>query len=230
MGTATAFQKFRNLTLSTVHTVLDKAIDMNSIGALEQHVRDLTSARDTLDDQAAGFRNDVKMLPTAIAGLRHRHKEADDNINLFMSDDDESNNKYIPDLEAKLVSLEGQIAIKEGQLTDAQAQLAKFDEAVRKFSSVIAEKSGRIETLRAMEGATTAKEKAAKALAGISVGDAPNTDNVEARMQRKAAVADNRVEREMAAVTGALGTSSLDAEVAARIAKRKAALAEKKPS
>lgn len=230
MATAGVLQKIRGLTLSTIHTVLDKAIDMNSIGALEQHVRDLTAARDTLDDQAAGFRNDAKMLPTAIAGLRHRHKEADDNINLFMSDNDPTNDKYIPELETKMMTLEQQITIKEGQLADAEAQLAKFDEAVRKFNSVIAEKSGRIETLRAMEGATTAKEKAAKALAGISVGDAPNTDNVEARLQRRAAVADNRVDREMAAVTGGMGTSSLDSEVAARIAKRKAALAEKKTS
>lgn len=221
----TAFQKLRDITVGNVHTLLNWVGDQNSIGGLEQHVRNLTAARDSFDDQAAGFRNDVKALPVAIAGLKHRHAEADANITLFMSDDDPSNDKYIPGLEAQLVTLEGQIAIKEQQLAAAQAQVLKFDEAVGKLNSAIAEKSGRIEALRALEGATTAREKAAKVLSGISVGDAPNTDDVEARLQRRAAIADNQVNREMASVTDALGTSSLDATVAARIAKRRAALA-----
>ena len=225
---ASITQKIRTIVLSNVHTVLDKVLDWNDIGALEQYARDLQQARDSLDDQAAAYRSDAKTLPVEIAGFEARQKAADVNITTLLSDNDPSNDHKAAPLEAQLMTLENQIAVKKMKLESAQAEAVKFADAVSKIDLKRAEVDGQIAVLRDLKDAATTKEKAAKLLSGVSLSEMPNTHNIAERLRRKAAVADNRLEREMQRVTGSVADATLDATVAARLAARRQAIETKK--
>lgn len=225
---ASAVQKVRTIFLSNLHTVLDKALDWNDVGTLEQYARDLQQARDSLDDQAASLRSDVKTLPVEIAGLDARRKAADTNITALLSDNDPSNDHKAAPLEAQLMTLENQIGVKKTKLENARTEVVKFEDAVSKIDLKRAEVDGQIAVLRDMKDAATAKEKSAKLLSGVRLSEMPNTDNIAERLRRKAAVADNRLEREIGRVTDSVADSTLDATVAARLAARRQAIEAKK--
>ncbi len=225
---ATAYQKTRTIVLSNVHTLLDKVTNWNDIGALEQHARDLQTARDTLDDQAAALRSDVKTLPVEIIGLDARHKAADANITTLLTDNDPSNDSQAAVLEAQLMTLEDQIKTKHTKLDAAKEELVKFDDMVAKIDLKRANVDGQIAVLRDLKDTTTAKEKSAKLLSGVALSEMPNVDNVAERLRRRAAVADNKLDRELGRVTGSVADSTLDATVAARLAARRQALSAKK--
>lgn len=225
---ATVAQKVRTITLANVHSFLDWVGNWNDVGQLEQYARDLQQARDTLDDQAAVCRSDAKTLPVEIAGLGARRKAADTNITVLLSDNDPSNDHKAAPLEAQLMTLENQIEVKKTKLENAKTEVVKFEDAVSKIDLKRAEVDGQIAVLRDMKDAATAKEKSAKLLSGVRLSEMPNTDNIAERLRRKAAVADNRLEREMGRVTSSVADSTLDATVAARLAARRQAIEAKK--
>lgn len=225
---ASIFQKVRTIGLSNIHTLLDKVIDKNSIGSLEQYARDMQAARDALDDQAASLKSDVKTLPTEIAGLEARREAADTNITILLNDSDPSNDHQAAVFEAQLMQLEDQIRIRRSKLEAAQVELATFTDMVAKIDLKRASVDGQIAVLRDLRDATTAKEKSAKLLSSVSLSEMPNVDNVAERLRRKAAVADNKLNREMGRVTDSVTDTTLDATVTARLAARRQALADQK--
>ena len=219
------FQKLRVITLSNIHTLLDAVKGLNSIGEFEQYIRDLETARNMLDDQAASARSDVNTLPTEIATLRAKHKEADDNIMVLLQSKDDNNIRLAAPLEAQLINLEQQIKLKEEQLAASQDQLVKFDDAVAKLDTTLVGAKGKLETLRLQDATTKGKERAEAALSGIAISEMPDIDNVEAKMRRRAAVADNALDRTLGKITESAGGNAIDSTVAARLAKRQQALA-----
>lgn len=218
---ATVAQKVRTITLANVHSFLDWVGNWNDVGQLEQYARDLQKAHDMLDDQAASYKSDATVLPTEIAGLEARHVAADANISVLLSDSDPTNDHKAAVLEAQLMTLEDQIRVKRNKLESARTEAAKFADAVSKIDLKLASVNGQIAVLRDTQSATTAKEKSAKLLEGVSISDMPNVDNVAERLRRKSAVADNRLNRAMGRVTDAVSDSTLDATVAARLAARR---------
>jgi phage shock protein A len=221
------FQKIRLITLSNLHTVLNAVIDLNSIGAIEQYVRDLQAAHDTLDDQAAVSRSRVKTLPGEIASLHAKHAEADENINILLGDDDPSNDHLAAPLEAKLISLEQQLTLKQTELDATKVELAKYEEAASKIEMRKVEMEGRLEVLRQIDQSNKGKARAEKLLSGVTVGDTPDVDDVERRLREKQAVTDNKLDRTLDRVTGGMGATSTEAIIVARLAKRRAELAKK---
>lgn len=218
------FQKLRVITLSNIHTLLDGVKNLNSIGEFEQYLRDLEAGRNMLDDQAAGSRSDVETFPMEIATLQARYKEADENINLFLGDDDSTNDHLAAPLEAQLMTLEAQIASKKSQLETAKTQLAKFEDAVSKLNTTVVAAQGRLAVLRDLDHAAKGQARAEKALSGISIGEMPDMDNVEQRLRKQAAVSGNQLGRTLSQVTSSAGGSTIEATVAARLAKRRQAL------
>lgn len=219
---ATIFQKARNIVLGNLHMLLDKEIDRNSSAALKQYARDLQDARDGLDDQAAGFRSDAKSLPNQIATLEAKHKGADDNINALLNDGDPSNDHLAAPLEAQLMGLEKQIEIKKGLLVSTAEQVAKFTDAVGKLDMKLADANARIGVLETLEQSSNAQDRASKMLSGVSISEMPNVDNVEDRLRRKVDISSNKLERELGRVTASVGGSTIDSDVAARLAARRA--------
>lgn len=216
--------KLRVITLSNLHSLLNAIKELNSIGEFEQYVRDLQQARDMLDDQAAVCRAAVNSLPQEIATLQARYQEADANINILLGDDDPTNDHLAAPLEAKMLNLEREIQSKNAKLAPAREEMAKFDAAVSKLDMTVIEAQGRLTVLRDLDQQATTKAKTERLLAGVSIGDMPDVDNVERKLRERAAVADNALDRTLNRVTEGAGGSTIESEVAARLAKRRAAI------
>lgn len=222
---ASIFDKVRLITLSNVHSLLDEVIDLNNIGAIEQHIRDLEEARNMLDDQAAASRSDAGVLPKEIGTLEAQHAAADSDITTLLNDGDSSNDHLAAPLEAKLIMLEKQIADKKAALKPIQDQVTQFDTAVSKINTAIIAAKGQLDTLRNLDTMAKGKERAAKALSGISLTNTLDVDGIATKLRRREAVADNKLSRALGGITEAVTDSGFDAEVAARLARRRQAQA-----
>jgi phage shock protein A len=222
------FDKIRLFTLANLHDFLDAVIDLNSIGAIRQYVRDLESGRDILADQLALANAKASTLPTEIGGLQARHDALEEDIDTILGDGDPENDYLAEDLIKQQQLLQKQINSKRGLLETQQQERKNLDDAVRKLNSRIEEMKGRIEILKDLETTAKGKERAAKALKGISIGEQPSIDDVEQRLRDKATVAGAQLDRQLDGVVVGLGTSAADASAAAELIRRKQRLAEKK--
>lgn len=228
---ATIWQKVRTLSLSNIHTLLDKAIDLNSIGAVKQHVRDLEEAKEDIADQAAVASARHNGLKKELADLRTSIKTTDENINLILSDDDESNDALAETLEARLMSFEQELADKEGQLEEARVTAEALNDATQRLSDKHHQMLSSLRHLEAMDQTAKAKERAAQAIraaadAGSAGADA-TVDSVTARIQNRVAVADARFERAMGKMNDSVEVSVVKAQAQARLAARRAKLSGK---
>jgi phage shock protein A len=217
--------KLRVITLSNLHSLLDGVKALNSIGEYEQYLRDLNTARNMLDDQAASHRSDVDTLPQEIDTLETRYAQVESDFEILVAGGDPSNDLSIKKLGAELENLERQIGQKKAKLEPAKAELEKYEDAVGKLDLTIIEAQGKLETLRDLAADAKANKQAARLMEGVSIGEAPDTDEVENRLRREAAVAGNQLNRSLAGVTAAAGGGTMDASVAARVARTKAKLA-----
>ncbi len=220
-------QKLRTITLSNLHSLLDSVRELNSIGEFEQYIRDLQTARDMLDDQAAASKSDVDTLPLEIATLQARCDEANEGINALLNDGDPSNDHHAAPLEAELMQLEERIPIKQTQLENAQAELGKYQTAVSKLDMTLATAKGKLDVLRELENTAKGKSRAEKVLSGVAISEMPDMDDVEQRLRKQAAVSGNALDRELGRVTSAAGGGTLEAKIAARLAARRANITQK---
>lgn len=221
--------KLRVITLSNIHTLLDYVKGLNTIGEFDQYVRDLRTARDQLDDQAAASRGRKKFLEQQIATNTARAEVADKNIDLLLGDGDPTNDRLAVPLQIQLDAVNAQIEAAKLELVGVDAQVTKFDDAVQRIDVRFTEAQAKLEALRAVEQGAKASEKAAKALEGIDLGSTPDTSGVEARMAERVAVADNALDRSLNRVSGAVGgVTSVEAAAEAALTQRRAKIAAKK--
>lgn len=221
------FAKTRLALLSNLHGLLNAAIDLNSIGAIEQRVRDLEAGRDSMRDQRAVIRADMNALQAEVGKLKADYAAADENINIVLTDDDLTNDHLAEKFQKQMLLLEQQIADKVALSNSNQEDLTKLDDALSKIDAALSEMQGRLRSLRTLKATATGKERVAAALKGINLGDSSAIDNVEARLRRKAGVADARLDDQLGQLGEAVGGSMMDVTAAALIAKRKQALAAK---
>ena len=125
------------------------------------------------------------------------------------------------------MGLEQQIVIKKGLLVTTTEQLARFTESVGRLDMKLADVNARIGVIETLEQTRDSQERATKMLSGVSLSEMPNVDNIEERLRRQTDVSSNQLDRELGRVTASVGGSSMDADVAARLAKRRAAVPAK---
>src|SRR3989344_5452236 len=103
---ASLFEKIRTVVLANAHQLLDAAIDLNSVAAVKQHIRDLEGAIDQMEEaviEANGNRTTVKRQ---LNDKRSQIAELNQNIDFIVGDGDESNDHLALPMEARLQGLE----------------------------------------------------------------------------------------------------------------------------
>lgn len=226
------FSKLRTAALAAAHRVADAAIDLDSVGAVRVHIRDLEGALEELLDAAAAETGNVKSLERAAIALRAQAQELDQNIDFLLRDEDESNDHHATPLQARLDSLRKTLQAKEVELETARQTEVALNEAasgLKAKHAVMVERVGHLESLerraRAQESAAEAMQSVTSAVAGV---DGASVDNAEARLEKRAAVAGARFQRAMGQFASDAGQDVAVANAAAEIARRKAAIAAKK--
>ncbi len=226
---ATLFQKARIAALSTAHNLMDKVIDLNSIGAVKQYVRDLESALEDLEDASAVAAGHVRTLQREADSVRYQIKELNQNIDFILSDSKPENDSLATPLEARLIGLEQRITSKDEEIGAAQKTSQALVEATSTLRTRHQGMVQQIQRLEAMDMAARAKEKAADAIqqAGkiAATGESVSIDAVADRIQRRSDVADARFERALGDMNDHVQKDVVFAQAEARLEERKARLA-----
>ncbi|OGL95955.1 hypothetical protein A2348_01590 [Candidatus Uhrbacteria bacterium RIFOXYB12_FULL_58_10] len=228
--------KFRTFTFSNLHSLLDAAIDLNSVEAIKQHVRDLETAHRDMLAALAGAKGNVSALKAQTTALEERIADLTEKIEILLSDGDATNDHYADPFGEQIGDSEEELAALDEEIGGAQAQVAVFEKAEGQIKSKVQQMHGELRRLASMERVAAAKEKAAGALAGataaLSSGVDGSVDSVKARLQQRAGTADATFEQAVdrldaaggaeAAVKKSIGASKV-AEIRARLAAQKAA-------
>lgn len=226
---ASLFQKARIAALSAAHNLMDKVIDLNSIGAVKQYVRDLESGLEDLEDASAVAAGHVRTVQRDADQLRSQINELNTNIDFILSDSKPENDYLATPLEARLIGLEQRMSTKNEELEAAQKTSKALVEATAALRAKHQGMVAQIQRLEAMDIAAKAKEKAADAIqqAGriASSGGDVSIDAVSDRIQRRADVADARFERALGDMTDTVEKDVVVAQAQARLEARKAKLA-----
>ena len=227
--TQSIFEKVRNLVLSNVHRLLDAAIDMNSIESIKQHVRDLEKARDSIADEAAVSNGRASALERDIAALEGKRVATDENIDLLLTDNDESNDHHTMPLAEQSLQIGEDIVAKQEELVMQQALAANLTDARRKLTAKHAEMLRGLHRLESMERAAKAREKAASALQGAaavtSSANNASVDDVAQRVRDRDAISQARFDQALADIgSGSSADAVRASQAAAFIAARRAEL------
>lgn len=220
------FGKARTLVLSNLHALLDAAIDLNSIPALEQHLRDLKDARDEVIRETASAKASLKLAEREAEQLETKAKTTDENIELLLGDDDPSNDHHAIKLQVKLDQLQEELAQKQEDIVTARTVAEQMEQAQSQIQSKLEEADDNLQRLKRASRAAAAKQNAADALnraASLAGVDGPRVDDIARRVEEQNAAADAELSVAMSGISDGAEDSVAIAKAKARIAERRAA-------
>lgn len=218
----TVGEKVRTLVLSNLHELLDKTIDLNSTGAIKQHIRDLETARDKITDEAAIAKGRLLTLQSEIRDLDVQVGTTNENIELFINDADPSNDRLAETLEARLIGFEKKLADKKDALAAETTTSAALEDASNRLRAKHAEMVDTLRKLESIERTTRAKETAAAALRQASKTGEVSVDNVTQRLKERETVANARFERALGDMADKVDADVVAEQARKRIAARRA--------
>jgi phage shock protein A len=103
------FSKIAIIAKSGTHSLLDKLIDMNDVGAVEQLIRDLEAAIQTESTEAIRADVNAKSLHTQATAIQAKIDQFNKAIERILGDDDPSNDGDAEPMAAKVISLEEEV-------------------------------------------------------------------------------------------------------------------------
>lgn len=224
---ASLFAKARLVVLSTAHSLLDKAVDLNSIQAVRQYVRDLEEALEDLESAAASAAGHVRTVTRQHEKLQTQVSELSENIDFIVSNKDESDNHLALKLEVRLGNLQNELKSVEAELSSANQTAQALNEATSRLRTKHESTVGQLRRLEALDRTAKAKEGAADALRAVGrvSGAEVSVDDVTERIQSRADVADEKFARAMGGLADTVDQDVAVAQAAARLAARKQRLA-----
>ena len=204
-------------------------MDLNSIGAVKQYIRDLENALEDLEDSAAAAAGHVRTVQRDADQVQSQIKELNQNIDFILGDNKPENDYLATPLEARLIGLEQRASTQQEEIVTGQKTAQALAEATTTLRTRYQNMVQQVQRLEAMDQATKAKENAVEAIrqAGqiASTGSDVSIDAVADRIQRRADVADARFERVMGDMNGQVEKDVVIAQAQARLEARKARLA-----
>jgi len=223
------FQKARLFALGNIHTLLDAAIDLNSIGALRQHVRDLEVASNNIADEAVRAKADASEIRRRRDKMKKEVADDLSKIDQLLSDSDVSNDQFAEKIAMRVTAAEGELPAIEADLKTLEESVGALEQAKGRIAAKHREMNSKLTGLERLERSAKAKGRATTALqsAGSSLGSAPSVDDIEARLRKDVAVADDRFERSLGGISddadNAVERSAARALLEERLAKIRAA-------
>lgn len=208
------FEKIRLITLGNIHQLLNAVIDLDSIAAIEQHLRDLQDSYSQLEDQSAEAEGAKRVAE------RHQREQQGvatgltTSINAILTDGNPDNDHLTQGLAVRLVNVNKTLTLLTSQVDDAKATDMAIDTAVQQLKLRIEMLNGRVGYLRQLEQAAKAKEQAAislKKATGVMTSESGvDVDDVEQRLRQRAAAADVKLEQ---ATSGIIDAASANTDL-----------------
>ena len=222
-------EKFRLGSLAALHALANKTIDLNSIGAVRQQVRDLENNIKDLkndlaeaDGHAVTARDDRDALTEKAADLQR-------DIDTLLLDEDDSNDSSALILQRELNDLRGEITAAQEE-TEASALAAKeLREAVVLNDSQLASFKSQLSQLSSLHRTARSKARSASTLVKAKelLGDGVDSgiDSIARQIRESANVADAKFAQAVSDVHSEASQDVAISQASADLARRKKELA-----
>lgn len=198
------FSKLRVIALGDIHSLLDKAIDMNSVPVLEQYVRDIETALDQLRNQAAVQAGGIRTLDREIGDIQHNIETQTDLVKKIMAGTSPNKETLARAKGTQIVQWQKDLPERQAQLELQRKNSAQIDSAVAALDLKHTTMVNQVRNLRRMDATTKAQEHAAASLnqAGhlVSGANGVNVDDLQHKMQERSDVANEKFTRAMGSV------------------------------
>jgi phage shock protein A len=197
------------------NSLLDKAIDMNSIPMLKQYTRELETAMDSLNHQDAQQAASVTIISREVGDLTHNIEADKAKVTQFLSQNPPA------ETAAKVVATRIQqetkaLSEKQTLLAEAKEQAGKMDAALEAIKTKHATIVSRVRTLETQDRHArdlTAATSAIKKASDLTNSDNLNSsiDNVEAGIRQRSETANVEFDRAISSTTASSPQSAEDA-------------------
>lgn len=231
---ASLLQKFRTFTLSNLHSLLDAAIDLNSVEAIKQHVRDLETAHRQVLGSLAAAKGNLSALTSYKTQLERKIESLTADIETLLSDDDPNNDHFANPLAEQIGDCEAELEVNAEELSAAQTEVDALTRAESQLQSKLSEMKSQLRRLKSLERAAKAKERAASAVTrasdALSSGVDASVDSATQRLRQRAATADASFDQAMGGLQSAGGAEAAlrESRASSRVAQIRARLAAKR--
>ncbi len=218
--------KLRTLTLGNLHELLDAAIDLNSVAACKQHVRDLEEAKGKIMDEAAVAKGRVGQAEGDLKAIQLKIDTNTEHAQLLLDDDDPSNDGDAQTLMERVVADQELLETKQADLATAKQTADALAEAARKIAAKHAEMVANVRRLESLERSTKAKEQATsaikKAAGAANAAGEVSVDDVAQRLKDRSVAADAKFQNALGTMGDSVSESVQAAKAKQLIAKMRA--------
>lgn len=224
---ATLLQKVRTAVLATAHSLIDAVIDLNSVEAVKQHIRDLGQAKDDLNHEAAVARGNVRTLSRRKDALEGKIESKNEDLDFILTDGDDSNDHVALKLEMTVSEFESELVLLTEEILAAEETATSLEEQAANVEAKYAHMVGQLRRLESLERTARAKEKATRAIKMAGAMSDPtgvDIDNVAQDIQARADVADAEFKKTISDVDTKVEKDVALARAKKRLEERKARL------
>lgn len=229
------FEKAALLVKGISHGLLDRAIDTNSPDVLKQYLRDLEDALRGIRASLAGSIGSVTAAKHRVITIEGKITTTTENIELLLSDDDASNDRFADPLGVKLAQYEADLEAAKEELAALQIEQGAMQTAEDQLEAKVEEMQGQVARLAALARKAEAEERVAKtissAASALGMGGSVSVDDMEQRIRARSGAASAALGQAMGELDGAGGAEAAVkksvgagkvAEIRARLAAQKA--------
>lgn len=233
MSLGTLLGKLRIATLSNLNTLLDRVIDLNSIGAVEQYVRDLEASASKVDEAVTDAIANGRLYQKEKLQKTSRATQLEKVIRDILGDDDPSNDAAATPKAKELAGIRTRLGELEELITANIEAKTGIEQALAALNSRTEEMKARLERLRSTDSTAKAKEEAAAALkmARGHLESGPGGQSVDSALQRAQARGEQAnvgLERELERTKDAAGNPEVDQAVSDILSEFRPAKTEKR--
>lgn len=205
---ASIFSKVRTIFLSNVHTVLDKTIDLNSIAAVEQNIRDLEEARKDLEGELAEQQYDLNKKKTDSVAHEARKNELIASIQKLGT-----THPSAKALAEDVVRLNDLMTQEQQVIIQITQTVNGLSAAVSKVRAKEADMKSQLGRLKAMDSTAKAQNRAVSAIEAVSSAtDTSSIDNIQTKIEHNAARAGAAFDRALNDLPDTSSNTSAEAD------------------
>jgi phage shock protein A len=217
---ASLLEKVSTLISANLHSLVDQALQANSLAVIDQYIRQVEDNLEDLEDAAATIGGEVKSVRRKLHDLEQKEDELDRAVDAFLM---EGNEETAAATQSKLNSTLRLVETYEEQGARLQAEYQKLLDAKVKLEARLSTMKQEREELQALLELAKSKEIAVDAMKGLDdLMGSGDTDisriagSIYARLDKATTAAEMRAASLGEQIDEVLGRDILDAQLAER--------------
>jgi phage shock protein A len=225
------FKRGRFAANIVVNKLLDTVIDLNSVDAVKQHVRDIETSRNNLGASLATARGILKTDEQQQAKFELELRKTKEAIEAILTDSNPANDHRAETLMAQVIGIEDQMRLNAEEIQAGKTNVQQLEVAYSALSTKHTSMLSRARLLESKDRAAKAKTQAAEGIEGASALDIDSmndsVDNIAEKIERESNTADERLKMAMNDFNTGAENDVVLTEVEVRLAQMRQEIAAK---